>query len=40
MTKKKRKGSSKIGKIAKKAKKIRKARESWKHALKRAAKKV
>lgn len=34
------KGNSKIGRIARKAKKIRKARESWKHALKRAAKKV
>jgi hypothetical protein len=30
----------KIGRIARKAKKIRKARESWRHALKRAAKKV
>ena len=34
------KKGGKIGRIARKAKKIRKARESWRHALKRAAKKV
>jgi hypothetical protein len=38
--KRKNKGSKGIGKISKKAKAIRKPKESWKSALKRAAKKV
>jgi hypothetical protein len=36
--KKKKTGNPKIGQIAKKAKKIRKSGESWKAAMKRAAK--
>jgi hypothetical protein len=38
--KKRKAGKKSIGKIPKKAKKIRKKGESWKSAMKRAAKKV